>query len=502
MLKSIRLAADFIFATFIPLGLKAANDEYKLGKIVIVSTGAIDLTPSKPRPYHRFAKWICPTTSPSLIHRYIHLKEGDALSREELLRIDKMLTALPYFSTASVTKNKPQLDSDASVADMVIKTKDRFPISLDLNLVEGPLLTLTHNNVWGYGHIFRNQLFLKKRWGYGLEYELPQMHGTYFVGGQWYKQTEITYMFDCKNAWLGKSFMIQRKLGLPPSYWITTFSGYEKTFGTRPTVSAIQNSPYHHYRFILGKIGFVIDGYQKEKGVYSLHSSELIPKGGSIEVLYGYQQGEFNERKYLGLSCIKNMANTSFGYLSFSCEAGAFIHKKSLEEGVLKLALDYAAPAKRTACNGMRPFIHLDYVSGYRMPKESTLGIKKSDPESLNKLKENTIYAIKKPINARLYLSIHGTFHTPILVNCIRFTLLGFSDFIALYDRDYNLLNTKLVDHCGLGFRLQHVTIQWPTIDLKLGYNPLLGKVIPSVTLSTCCFKNKTNPKPAVIQYN
>lgn len=507
MLKSIRLATGFILASFIPLGLKADNDtviEHKLGKIVIASTGAMDPMPAKPRIYHRFAKWISPTTSPSLIHGYIHLKEGDVLNREELLRIDKILATLPYFSTVSVTKQTTQLDNEKSVADIVIKTKDQFPIGLDVNVVAGPLLTLTHNNAWGYGHIFRNHLFFKKRWGYGLEYEIPQVHGTYFIGGQWYKQTKSTntYSFDCKNLWLGKSFMIKRKPDLSPYYWLTALSGYKETFSTRPTVSSIQNTPYHHYGLILGKTGFIVDSYQKDKGVYSLHSSELLPNGGSIEVLYGYQQGEFNNRQYFGLSCIRNAASTSFGYLGLSCEAGAFLHKKSLEEGVLKLTLDYTTPTKRTACNGMRPFIHLDYVSGYRMPQERTLGIRKGDPEALDKLQENAIYAIKKSINARLNLSIHSTLHPPILVNCVRFVLLGFSDFIALYDRDYNLLNTKLVDNYGLGFRLQHVTIQWPTIDFKLGYNPLLGKTVPSITLSACCFKNKTNPKPAVIQYN
>lgn len=508
MLKIIGLTVGFVLSFCISFELKACNsieNQYKIGKIIIESTGAMDPIPLKPRPYQRFATWLSPTTNPSLIYKYIQVKQGDVLSQEELLRIGKRLEALSYFKSVSVIKKITLLEDETAVVDITIRTRDQFPMSLSLSLEEGPLLTVTHNNICGYGHIFHNQFFLKKRWGYGLEYAIPQIHGTYFIGTQWYKQTENahTYAFDCKNLWLGKSFIKKRKTDLPPCYWLVTLGGYKKTFHTRPTVSAIQNAIYHHYRLILGKIGCVIDGYQKAKGIYSLHSSESIPKGESIEILYGYQKGEFNNRQYVGINCIKNIANNAFGYLSFSCKTGAFLYHKSLEEGVLKLDFNYASSNQRTTRHGMRQFFRLNYIMGYRMPQERSLGIRKGDPESLcGQKKENAIYAITKPINARLNCSILSTFHTPILIHHVYFALLGFSDLIALYDRDYNLLNATLIDTCGLGFRLQHTTIKWITVDCKVGYNALLGKLAPSVTLSTCCFENKIAPKPSLIAYN
>ena len=500
--QSIGLTAGLMLSFCIPC---KANPPaaYKLSTITIESTGAIAPMTEKPYPYLRLMQWLTPTTDASLIYRYITLKPGATFDANTLSSIKKRLMTLPYFSTVSVTRKTVDGSSEPILSDLIIQTTDQFPITTHLSLEEGPLLTITHHNAWGYGHSLSHQLFLKTRWGYGLAYELPRLHGNYFFGVQYYNQIGNTYgnnyRFNYQNLWVSKLFAIQTKEPFAPYYWITGLSGSRKQFTASPPVSALQNKPYHNALFVLGKVGWVADDYATIRGVYRLHTLEKLPTGGSIEMLYGYQKGAFNHRHYMGINCIKNIANPTLRYLHLSFESGAFIHKKALEEAILKLALAYAGPPIRT-CNGARQFIAIHYITGYRMPKERMLGIRQRDPEALEKPDYDN--SLQTPIHARLNVHLDSTLHMPIVVNSIRFVALGFLNFIALYSRNNELLNQTWVDCYGIGLQLEHVTMPWLTGVLKMGYSPLLGKAVPSIQLCMGHFKNKTDLKPTPVAYS
>ncbi|WP_123663500.1 hypothetical protein [Candidatus Cardinium hertigii] len=514
MLQSVRLISGLIL--FLPILFRFqayahSVTEHKLGTITIKSIATMDPMPVKPYPYLRLIKWLSPITHKSLIYRHIDLKPGTIFHYQDLLRIKKKLLALPYFSTVFVTSKPIPSDNQTEVVDIVIQTQDRFPITADFDLEQGPLFTIRHNNAWGYGHIISNQFFLKKRWGYGLEYELPSLNGNYLLGGQCYRQIrnkkkkEDSYKFDFQNLWIGKFFYIKATTELLSYYWLVALSGYNKKFVIRPTVTNMENRPYHNQKFILAKLGWVVDGYVSIKNVYALECLELLPKGGSIEILCGYQKSEYNRnRPYVGMSCIKNVVNTSSSfckYLHLSCKTAAFLHKKVLEEGVLALKLDYVGSLMYTEYNDIRQFIRMNYITGYRMPKERMLGISERDPEELAKPEKEDLYGISQPINARLHVDVYSTFHRPMVVKPLRFVVLGFTKFIALYNRNNALLNPTLINNYGVALRLAHMIRPWPTLELAMAYSPLLRKMVPSVTLSICHFKNNI-AKPTLVPYS
>ncbi|MGI2298595.1 hypothetical protein ACRRVB_02215 [Candidatus Cardinium hertigii] len=498
----IRLTVRLVLAFCIPYKVQASDStavSYTLRTINISSTGAIDPISVKPYPCLRLVKWLTPTTDVSLIYSAINLESGAIFDRKMVLSIKKRLMELPYFSTVSIIRKVVDSNGNSPLSDLMIQTKDRFPITFGFSLDEGPLLTITHHNAWGYGHGFTQEFFLKKRWGYGCMYELPKLHGNYFFGGQCYNQIEDTYEFNHKNLWIGKLWAIPAKRSSLPYYWITGLSGYVKEFSASPPVSDRPHSPYHSYRLILGKVGWVADGYTTIRGVYKLNALERLPNGGSIEVLYGYQNGAYNNRHYIAINGIKNIAHPTFKYLHVSFESGAFVYKKRLEEAILKLALAYLGPPIRT-CNGMRQSIAINYIIGYRMPQERALGIRIRDPESLAPLDQYN--RLQQPIYGRLNVQLQSTLHQPIVIQTIRLVCLGFTHFIGLYNQSNQLLNQTWVDRYGVGVQLEHVRMSWPTLACTIGYSPLLEKVVPSVQLSIGHFKNKTMPKPTLIAYS
>ncbi|WP_243517149.1 MULTISPECIES: hypothetical protein [unclassified Candidatus Cardinium] len=496
------LIAMLILAFGIPFGLKADQAKvpsYKLNTITITSTGAMEPMVAKPYPYLRLAKWLTPTTHISLIDKAINLPPGTIFDAKALLSIKQRLMALPYFATVSVMRKIVDPTTDPIISDLIIKTKDRFPISLGVSLDEGPLLTIMHANAWGYGHSFSQQFFLKKRWGYGCTYELPKLHGHYLFGGDYYKQIGSNYRFDHQNVWAAKLFASTTEESYAPYYWITGLSGYKKVFVTALPVSAIKNTSYHDYTLVLGKIGWVADVYQKLSGLYALHDLEKLPKGGSAAMLYGYQKGQFNNRHYIGVHCIKNIVKPRFRYMHINCESGSFLHKNRWEEAILKLGLAYVGPSIQR-CNGAHQSVAIDYIIGCRMPKERMLGIMHRDPEVLEAPEVDN--SLQAPIYARLNLHLDSTLHMPIVLSSIRFVVLAFTNFIALYNRDNQLLNQTFVDTYGMGLHLEHATKSWPGVALKVGYSPLLGKVVPSVKLAIHTFKNKTEAKPTLVSYS
>lgn len=499
---SIGLTIGLLLSYCMPCMVKA-NPTYSVRSITITATAAIAPITVKRYPCLRLVQWLAPTTDATLIRRYIGLEAGADFDGPTLLAIKRRLMALPYFSMVSITRKRVEEDSTAMLADLMIETKDRFPISVGFNLDEGPLFTLTHHNAWGYGHRLSQHFFLKKRWGYGVTYELPKLHSNYFFGGQHYNQrgngygneTKSSYRFNYQNLWMGQLLAIETKEPYAPYYWITGLSGARKRF--MPAVWETEHKA--NYTFILGKVGWVADDYTTIRSVYSLHTLERLPKGGSIEILYGYQKGALNNRHYMGISCIKNIASPTLRYLHLSCESGTFMHKKRLEEVILKLALAYAGPPIET-CNGARLFMAIDYIMGYRMPKERMLGIRRRDPEALEP--PDSKNSMQAPIHARLNVHLSSSLHMPIMVASIRFVCLGFTDFIALYNQYNALLNQTFIDSFGVGLQLEHATMPWLAAIFKLGYNPLLGKAVPSVQFAMGHFKNKRDPKPTQVAYS
>ncbi|MBX9889879.1 MAG: hypothetical protein K2X94_01245 [Amoebophilaceae bacterium] len=454
--------------------------------------------------YLRWAKWLCPKTRVSWIYKHIVLKPGAVFYESDLLDTKQRLLALGCFAKVSVHKKNNPVENDEHAFDILIQTKDAFPITAEVNISEGALCTITHNHVGGYGHKFIHQFFLKKRWGYGLGYEWPQHRGRYLLGGQYYKQIgeDDLYSFRAGNVWLGKTIAITRKMEAP--YGIVALADYTKKFLKPPVVTAM----YHNYNMVLAHLGLVDNRSRMIKGVYTLHKLESLPSGGSLSLLYGYQMGESNTRHYLGFCGIKNIITSSLGCLHLACEMASFLNKKKLEEGIVKLALDYVGP-HLSLYNVMRQFISVSYITGYRMAEGARLALGRRDPEALEEPSAHELCGITQPIQTRLNLYAASLLHRPLLLRSIYFAGIAFGNYLLLYDRNYTLINATLVDNYGIGVRFEHFRKTWPTVELSVAYSPLgrslkpgWGHLIPMVSISMCGFKNIINHKPTLVQYS
>lgn len=150
--------------------------------------------------------------------------------------------------------------------------------------------------------------------------------------------------------------------------------------------------------------------------------------------------------------------------------------------------------------NGARKFIPIDYIIGFRMPNERMLGFRLRDSEILESPDNNNHK--QTPNHALLNVHLDSTLYMPIMLNPTRFVVLGCADFIAYYNRNNALLNQSLVDNYWICLQLEHVTMPWSAVASKIGYRPLLGKIVTSVQLTRVHFEDKSDPKPTQVAYS
>lgn len=518
MLRVIRLICVSIGGgVFIPLTLKGnacaveVDKKYRLISIIIDSTAAIDTLPAKPFPRLSLIKKLAPTTKKSLIHRHIKLKPGAIFSNKELWLIKHRLTTLPYFSTVSV-KTEIVHPGEIPEVNLIIVTKDNFPITIDMNWDEGALCTVNYQRTRDYGHQISNLLFLKKRWGYGLVYAIPTLKGGYRLGGNCYGQTsrdevdKDLYTFAYQDIWFEKLFTIARKeVGQIPWYWVVACTTSHKIFLECPDLTVANNTHYSDHTLILGKLAVIADGYAEKNGFYSIQHPQKLSRGGSLELLLGYQYGSAKNRPYIALQCIKNSIGHLWGYLSVGCSVGTFLYKQKLEESVLKWQTAYRTLPLSGKSHGIRPFIDINYIGGFQMSAVKRLAIQQRDPEELTGPSKEELNGISEPIFARLRVHMGSTLHKPIPIHLpflsFQLVLLGFVDLIGLYNKNHALLNNTLIDKYGIGIQLEHAKLPWPTLTLYLAHSPLWGKFSPAIALSIAPF-NHAWIKPQVISYS
>jgi hypothetical protein len=100
--------------------------------------------------WKRLAGIVLTTTQDWVILGQLSFVSGAKIVPQQLIDSQERLSNLAHIKDAQITVQECSNSKDH--VDIHIITKDRFPISLDLAL-DKPSLSLTHNNLFGWGHL-------------------------------------------------------------------------------------------------------------------------------------------------------------------------------------------------------------------------------------------------------------------------------------------------------------------------------------------------------------
>jgi len=144
-----------------------------------------------------------PVTKNGALLNLLAFSIGDVISPQKLVDSQALLNKPPYIKEAVITVQEREDDKDT--VDVHITTKDRFPISTGLD-VETLSVFVTHNNLLGWGHLWKNQVFYDQGLGYGTIYRASNIKQSGVTGELLYVNVQNK---GIKSAQIFKEFTHQ-----------------------------------------------------------------------------------------------------------------------------------------------------------------------------------------------------------------------------------------------------------------------------------------------------
>jgi hypothetical protein len=484
----------------------------RIGKITIHTVDIIhgniyDTTAQRVSGYSAFLNKVHKDTWPAIIRKNLTIHEGDVLGAYTVSDNEYYLRSLSYIEDANIIVTMDSLNPD--VANLLVITKDVFPLTLGLSMGSFSDYTLEVNdiNIAGTGHEFRNrirytagssppigytgELSFKNLWGsfvdayvlyrntaledlyrltlkrefitpetkYGGGIELFQIKTSLTAEVSDSVSVKVPYTKNYFDQWIGRVFLLnpvtRRSIVLKARYMMTYYI-------QRPQVEADTNQQFYNNNLLLGSLTLLQRNHYKENMLLGFGLVEDVDFGNAIEVTYGYQFGEFLDAPYLGFS-FKAARNFTIGYLGGGIEYGGFLYRGIIIQGLFRTALTYYSPLFEIRRTHYRFLFRVNYTEGIRRYPYEILSIGKE----IRGLSKSGIEG-----DRRLVLRFEA-------VGFLNGNLLGFR-FSPNIFYDAAFVNTgsslfsagSYYSGLGIGVRIRNENLAFRTIIIRLAYYP------------------------------
>lgn len=465
----------------------------------------------------QLAKIICPTTKARVILRQLGCLPSGSLVSQQLLASQDLLNELAYIKEAKITVKETEDNRDT--VDVHITTQDLWPMAINLGFhSEKPAFCMTHNNLFGWGHVWQHCFLYNQGLGYNSTYIQPsgvtselqylatqkkdikkisisrdftdQIDHAGRISASKIKQVkrriidgnpdpqETLYSFYHHCLWLGTTLKNPVIEGYHEGRFFVTGKIVHQRFDQRPVVNKSTNRYFHHYVLGVGSLGFTDKQTYADRLVYGAGDVEKIPYGSKVNLIGGYQFGEFINRPYLYLNIAQGRRLQQLGHFYGAIHVSGFWGEKTVEQGILRLQLQYFTPLLGMSNQLIRQFIQLDYLAGYNMFTGELIStnIKKV----AKKFKDPFLGGTR-----RLCLGFETVLFTPTRLAGCQVATLGFVDVVRLEDARGKVQQSIFCKALGMGLRCTHPRFSFGTLQVKLGYAPITQNIIFAINLET-----------------
>ncbi len=520
------LQAQLTIASYLPY------DGRTIGLIQLEKQGALRTDSAKRK---HLTSILFPTTKDWVILNQLSFVSGDTLVPHKLVASQERLNRLLHIKKTTITVK--EREGSSHTADVYITTKDRFPIIPGLDF-DKPGVSITHNNLFGWGHLLQNKFLYDQGLGYSITYSIPSTKQSGGVGRLQYLHTQkksIKRLLICRNFtdqtnYAGKIEATKtreakwRILDGNASPQTTTFSFHyqcvwwgtacniypsndrhegrlfltgkvaHQKFVQRPEATKSTNRYFHHHVFGAGSLGFANKRSYEDQRVYGVGSIESIPYGSKVNLTGGYQFGEFVNRPYLRLDIAQGRRTQQLGHLYGAASIGGYWYKKAVEQGILQLQLRYFTPLLGIGNQWIRQFIRLNYLAGYNMFTGELINT------NINKASDS----FRDPFiggTQRLHIGLETVLLTPMHFAGCQVAALGFVDAVRLRDAQGKIQQSSFCKALGIGLRCVHPRFSFGTLQVKAGYSPLIQNMYFTISMIASPSDDLDIGEPGVIPF-
>lgn len=496
------------------------NDKRTIGNIYInnIDVSGPDINDGndwQPDIFGKIGNALHIKTKPWVIRDILLFKKGQRLDPQTIEDSERLLRETGYFYDARITVENG--DTPGTV-NITVTTKDKW--TLDPRLAYSPgnrngYFGISDKNFLGIGHsagisVNRNDdPYLG--WGGNFNYTINNIKGSFvdaylnlasnnksnlfqlglarsfftsatkWAGGldfTW-QHDDFRYVsdsgatnlipnsYDSQDLWVGRSFPVSFGRGIFQRNTSFILSGryYRQHYSIRPKVTPESNRIFENHRLYLVSTGILNRYFYKSYYINEFGVTEDIPVGGMITVTTGSDSREFYNRWYYGMQLVYSENVVNKGYFSGKFELGGFRHSGRWEQNTIKISLLYHSPLLRKNNWKARLFLQNNYVRGLnRFEGEQLYLDRSSGMAGFNKL---DIAGIKRNV-----LDLEMRLFTPY--NVLGFVIGGivFANYGLIAGHNENLLNSRLYQGYGIGFRTKNESISQTNFELALVYNP------------------------------
>jgi hypothetical protein len=448
-----------------------------------------------------------------VLRKNLLFKKNQRIIAENFVDSERLLRRLDYVKDARIYVLDQKSSKDSKV---LVTSKDVFPYNflINPNNDNGAKFGISNINIAGTGHELeydniadggsdyyyrvRNvegtfidtelnyaNYFRKNGFGISLKRDFLTQETKYAGGAAFsrYKFTEtdfnpitdvtntINYDLQYRDLWVGKAFetsVVSKLLGLKENTnAVVSFRVENSLFSNAPVADDFTNFRFHNRANYLLNIGLTSRVYYKDKFILLFGRTEDIPTGSAFGLVTGYQNGAFRNRVYLGVNFARGGYIPKFGYLNSIFSLGSFISNKEINDGVLKIGVDYFTKLFSFNQFKFRQFIELNFSQTIR-PSEEIVLITQND------LGIRGISNYYHRSTTKFNIKLESLLFTPYNVLGFNMAILGFFDLTTTSNNKNTLFSNDVFAGMGGGIRLRNDNLAISTIQLRLGYYPSL----------------------------
>jgi hypothetical protein len=218
--------------------------------------------------------------------------------------------------------------------------------------------------------------------------------------------------------------------------------------------------------FYLGRIGFSDRTYYQDQYVFGLGRTEDIPLINMIEFLFGLEEGANSSRPYFGLKTGYSFYNDHLGYLYGGFQTGVFRSNEKWSSRTSILEMLYFSDLYAIGEYEWRHYIGSRYsYSDDPVVPQGILNI--NDQGGLRGFSDSYLTGNKK-----LVLNYEADIFVPLQFFGFKLALITFADFGLISPSNSSLLDSKLYQGYGLGFRIKNEHLIFPPFQFMFAFYP------------------------------
>lgn len=460
-------------------------------------------------------------TSTSVLQRHLLFKPGDLIDPRTLADNERIFRDLSYIEDAKIIVEPVPLME--YLADIIIYEKDQWSKAfyLELSDITSGRLEVWDKNILGSGNEIQNNIYWNPEkastWGYEAIFNNRNIYGSFIDGKLYYSNVfdndaygvQLSRKFYTPNTkyaggaslfhqsllqniwspdsgyysarlsnntsdiWIGRALKLNKNAELDKNRLNLILASrlYKQNYFDRPAVAPDKFYAFQDKSVWLNTIALSSQGFYQSNLIYSYGRTEDIPTGSLLNLTFGPEFGEFQNRFYTSLSYSKGNYINDIGYLYFKIDQGGFITKSgNFEQATFQVQLRYFTNLFIFGQFKFRQFININFTKGVKRFEDDRLTI--NEKSGLRGFNENTVYG-----QQRFVLNWETVAFSPFYVMGFRFTFFGYMDFALLGPGSANLIYQDVYTGLGLGTRIKNERMVFPTFSFRFGFYPNLPDI-------------------------